>query len=33
MYQVKRNPDDVGEAFVGYQKSLHWLSGLQVKWS
>ena len=26
---MKRNPDDVGEAFIGYQKSLAWLSGLQ----
>jgi hypothetical protein len=27
--EVKRNPDDIGEAFVGYQKSLAWLAGLQ----
>lgn len=25
----QRNPDDLGNAFVGYQKSLAWLSGLQ----
>lgn len=25
--EIKRNPDDIGEAFVSYQKSLAWLSG------
>ena len=26
--EMKRNPDDVGEAFAGYQRALSWLSGL-----
>ena len=25
--EIKRNPDDIGEAFVSYQKSLAWLGG------
>jgi hypothetical protein len=28
--QVKRNADDMGEAFMGYQSSLNWLSGSEV---
>ena len=28
--QVKRNPDDIGHAFLGYQRSLGWLSGQEV---
>jgi len=27
--EVKRNPDDIGEAFAGYQQSLSWLSGIK----
>ena len=27
---MKRNPDDIGHAFLGYQKSLAWLSGQEV---
>lgn len=25
--EIKKNPDDIGSAFIGYQKSLNWLSG------
>lgn len=27
---MKRNPDDVGNAFLGYQRSLAWLAGKKV---
>jgi hypothetical protein len=27
--QVKRNPDDIGHAFLGYQQSLAWLAGME----
>ena len=29
--QVKRNADDMGEAFMGYQSSLNWLTGSEVQ--
>ena len=29
-YKVKRNVDDIGEAFLGYQRSLTWLAGKEV---
>lgn len=28
--KVKRNPDDLGHAFMGYQQALTWLSGKEV---
>lgn len=28
--EVKRNPNDIGESFMSYQRSLAWLCGLQV---
>ena len=28
--EMKRNPNDIGQAFIGYQRSLAWLSGYTV---
>ena len=30
--EVKRNPDDLGEAYCSYQPSLRWLCGLEEEY-